>query len=63
MFMIRKEDWGKVVSYRGKKGAIVVLWEVIPDEGKELLELQVNLISIQHSTEAGNSHNTAFSMI
>ena len=31
MFMIRKEDWGKVVSYRGEKGAIVDLWGVIPD--------------------------------
>ena len=31
MFVIRREDWGKVVSYLGKRGAIVVLWEVIPD--------------------------------
>jgi hypothetical protein len=43
MFMIRKEDWRKVVSYLRKKGAIVVLWEVIPDrKGKKLLELQIN---------------------
>ena len=42
MFMIRKEDRGKVVSYLKKSGASVILWEVIPKtREKKLLELQV----------------------
>ncbi|MEM0097480.1 MAG: hypothetical protein QW338_03330 [Conexivisphaerales archaeon] len=42
VFMIREEDRGKVVSYLRKRGAIVVLWKVIPSrKEKKLLELQV----------------------
>ncbi|MEM3196746.1 MAG: hypothetical protein QXW72_01720 [Conexivisphaerales archaeon] len=40
--MIREEDRRKVVSYLRKRGAIVVLWKVIPTrKEKKLLELQV----------------------
>ena len=39
--MIRKEDRGKVVTYLRKKGASVILWEVVPSrKEKKLLELQ-----------------------
>ncbi|MEM4091594.1 MAG: hypothetical protein QW837_00850 [Conexivisphaerales archaeon] len=42
VFMIREEDRRKVVSYLRKRGAIVVLWKVIPSrKEKKLLELQV----------------------
>ncbi len=43
VFMIREEDKRKVVSYLKRRGAIVVLWKVIPSrEEKKLLELHVS---------------------
>ena len=43
LFVIRKEDQGgKAVSYLRKRGASVVLWEVVPNRReKKLVELQV----------------------
>ena len=53
MFMISKEDRVNVVSYLRKKGRNGgPVGSDSRQEGKVLLELQVNLISIQHSTEA-----------
>ncbi len=41
MFMIRKEDERKVLSYLRRKGAKISRWDVIPDKDEiKLLELQ-----------------------